>query len=269
MIPLGILAASATSTFTFLLDQYPNAGAAFSLRKLRSAYAGSAIRVRRSSDNTELDIGFVNNILDTTTLTTFVGAGNGFVSIWYDQSGNGRNMSATTTALQPSIITSGSIITSNNKPAIYFNETGTNLYFFLNSGAGYAGTTYIFNVIKTSDTNFILYHAADSGAFIINVGTQGSADSGVNYNATIDSYYKNNILQTNPTTRGAVYNIVSTNSQILLSIKTLISNWGRFSISGYTSFQFDNYNQEIVLYYSTSQNITGINSNINSYYSIY
>jgi len=41
---------------------------AYSLRKLRSAYTGSAIRVRRSSDSTEQDIGFVNNELDTVSL---------------------------------------------------------------------------------------------------------------------------------------------------------------------------------------------------------
>jgi hypothetical protein len=173
------------------------------------------------------------------------------------------------TTLQPSIVTSGVIITSNNKPAIYFNESGTNLSFLLNGGALYAGTTYIFNVIKTSDTNFILYHSADSGSFILNVGTQGSSNTAVNFNATIDLYYKNNVTQISPTTRGEVYNIISTNTQILLSLRTFINNWIRFTISGYSSFQFDNYNQEIVIYSSTSQNITGINSNINSYYTIY
>ena len=40
-----------------LLDTNPGASVAYSLRKLSSAYAGSAIRVRRSSDNTEQNIG--------------------------------------------------------------------------------------------------------------------------------------------------------------------------------------------------------------------
>ena len=34
---------------SLLLDTYPNAAVAYSLRKLRTAYSGSAIRVRRSS----------------------------------------------------------------------------------------------------------------------------------------------------------------------------------------------------------------------------
>jgi len=60
---------------SYLLDTYNGAAAAYSLRKLRNAYAGSAIRVRRSSDNTSQDIGFdANGNLDTTSMLNFVGA---------------------------------------------------------------------------------------------------------------------------------------------------------------------------------------------------
>jgi len=56
-----------------LLDLYPNAAVAYSLRKLRTAYSGNAIRVRRSSDNAEQDINFVGGDLDTQSLLDFVG----------------------------------------------------------------------------------------------------------------------------------------------------------------------------------------------------
>ena len=60
---------------TPVLDDYSGAAAAYSLRKVRSAYTGSAINVRRSSDDTTQDIGFdANGDLDTTALTTFVNA---------------------------------------------------------------------------------------------------------------------------------------------------------------------------------------------------
>ena len=49
---------SQIQSFVGLLDTYPNAAAAYSVRKLRTAYTGSAIRVRRSSDNAEQNIGF-------------------------------------------------------------------------------------------------------------------------------------------------------------------------------------------------------------------
>jgi hypothetical protein len=54
-----------------------NSSAAYSLRKLRTAYTGPAIRVRRSSDNTEADIGFTaSGDLDQTALMAFVGSQN-------------------------------------------------------------------------------------------------------------------------------------------------------------------------------------------------
>lgn len=65
------------ATATYLLDTYTGANNAFSLRKLNGAYSGSAIRVRRSGDNTEQNIGFnANGNLDTTSLLSFVGSYN-------------------------------------------------------------------------------------------------------------------------------------------------------------------------------------------------
>ena len=58
-------------TDTLLLDSFPTQGAAFSLRKLRTNYTGNCLRVRRSDTNTEQDIGFVNNFLDTASIQTF------------------------------------------------------------------------------------------------------------------------------------------------------------------------------------------------------
>ena len=82
---------------TPLLDTYSGAAAAYSLRLLDStAYVGSAIRVRRSSDNTEQDIGFnVFGELDTVSLLAFAGTGDAFVKTWYDQSGNSNDATQT------------------------------------------------------------------------------------------------------------------------------------------------------------------------------
>lgn len=67
----GILARPTSANL--LLDTYTNAAVAYSLRKLRTAYSGSVIRVRRSVDNAEQDIAFSGNDLDTTTMLDFVG----------------------------------------------------------------------------------------------------------------------------------------------------------------------------------------------------
>jgi hypothetical protein len=87
---------------TTLLATYSGATAGFSLRLIGDGnYTGSAIRVRRASDNTEQDIGFdANGDLDTSALTTFCTGTNGFIRTWYDQSGNTRNLVQTTTSRQ-------------------------------------------------------------------------------------------------------------------------------------------------------------------------
>jgi hypothetical protein len=87
-----------------LLDLYPGAAAAYSLRKLRAAYTGAAIRVRRSSDNAEQDIGFdANGNLNTVDLLAFVGSGDGFITKWYDQASNAiiNTLQQNTVGLQP------------------------------------------------------------------------------------------------------------------------------------------------------------------------
>lgn len=120
MIPVGILTAAATSSFSFLLDDYPNASIGVSLRKLRSAYTGFCIQVIREIDSATLNIGFVNNVLDTTTLSSFIGAGTGRVITWYDQSGNSNNLTKDAIFPAPKIVNSGVIYTSNSKPTILF-----------------------------------------------------------------------------------------------------------------------------------------------------
>lgn len=107
------------NSFTGILNKIsvPTA-TAYSLRLLNKDYTGNAIRVRRSSDNAETNIGFVNGKLDTATLLTFCGAGSGFVTTWYDQSGNGRNATQTTANNQPRIVNIGVLETLNGKVTV-------------------------------------------------------------------------------------------------------------------------------------------------------
>ena len=95
---LGITASgNDQTTHTYPYDAYTTSLAyAFSLRKLLSSYNGKAIKVKRSSDGTSLDIGFVNNSLDLVALQNFVSSGTGYVTTWYDQSGNGRHLDTVT-----------------------------------------------------------------------------------------------------------------------------------------------------------------------------
>lgn len=104
-----------------LLDVYSGAYGAYSLRRISSSYSGSAIRVRRSSDNAEQDIGFTTNgDLNVTALTSFVGSNNGFISKLYDQSTIGAHLEQPSGTLQPVIVLGGSVVYLNSKPAIRF-----------------------------------------------------------------------------------------------------------------------------------------------------
>ena len=111
---------------SFLLDGLTGSTAAFSLRKLKSSYVGNAIQVRRASDNTTQDIGFVNNQLDVTSLNTFCSGTDGFISIWYNQSDTNNNLVQAASNNQPIIYdSSNGIYLENGNPTIVFN---TSLY---------------------------------------------------------------------------------------------------------------------------------------------
>jgi len=113
--------------FVGLLDQYTGAAAGYSLRKL-SVNTTNVVRVRRSSDNAEDD--FTADEITDGTLLAWVGitaSDNGFVTTWYDQSGNGNNATQGTAANQPKIVNAGSLITSNGYTVIEYDGTDDNL----------------------------------------------------------------------------------------------------------------------------------------------
>ena len=280
---------------SLLLDLYPSAAVAYSLRKLRNAYTGSAIRVRRSSDNTEQDIGFVGNDLDTTALTTFVGAGNGFVVTWYDQSGNANNATQTTQANQPQIVSSGSLILENGKVSVNYDGTNDNL---ISSAYNFGETSYSsFVVSKSGGLNL-------QGRAIYSIKTIGTSQNGYlhlllrnNISNNFRSYYSSNganlnlLIQTPlnvfPATQNLISNIVPTSGNITFNLNSIQQdsdlaigqtlNNTIFLIGNYYvgASSLDNYYHqgtisELIIYMSNQQsNRTGIETNINTNYAIY
>lgn len=102
---------------TYVLDGFAKNPIELSLRRLRSN-AQYAIRVRRSSDNAELDIGFVGEHLNVAQLLSFCNGSNGFIRTWYDQSGNSNHVVQTTAGNQPRIVNTGVFDKIGSKPAI-------------------------------------------------------------------------------------------------------------------------------------------------------
>lgn len=101
---------------------------AYALRRISSTYRGPLITVRRSSDNVQRDIYYrPDGSLDITDLLAFVGAGNGFVTTWYDQTPRRTNLTQVTATLQPTIVSAGALLLRNGRPAILYNAASINL----------------------------------------------------------------------------------------------------------------------------------------------
>jgi hypothetical protein len=101
---------------------------AYSVRKLLPKYSGNCLRVRRSSDDGEQDFGFVSNFLDTASILTFVGAGNGFITKWYKQGGNAADAINLTAAVQPKIVDAGLLRTINGIASPFFGDNTSETY---------------------------------------------------------------------------------------------------------------------------------------------
>ena len=271
-----------------LLDLFPDAAAAYSLRKLRNSYSGSAIRVRRSSDNTEQDIGFVNNELDTVSLLSFVGSNTGFVIEWYDQSGNNNDSINTTVSTQPKIVDSGSVIMQGSKPAIHFDND-----WMMNNSKASSSTSTMFLAHKGTSTNkniAVVGLKANNGDAQVGVFYWDNQCIGLNAwngdswgfditNAQFNSPTLITVLikEGNITTNGSKY-FANSNEKSLTqkrgstNLNTVISD-GLFIGRGPTlgTETGDGLYQELVIYdddYSI-QNRSGIETNINNHYSIY
>jgi hypothetical protein len=259
---------------SLLLDLYPSAAAAYSVRKLRSAYSGSAIRVRRSSDNTEQDIGFSSGNLDTTALTTFCSGTDGFVTTWYDQSGNGANSTQTTAVNQPQIVSAGAVLLQGTKPTLRFDGTND---FMDGSGVTTGDPKSIFIPTKAISlpssevvifdsvtTNQALLYKAGGNVISIGFGTFTTTS----YTLTTN-YILYSILQNGSTSNA----FVDSTNQILTNqnLGTNAFNGLRIaSVRGTASLFYNGNIPEFVVWGSNqASNRTGIESNINTYYAIY
>ncbi|AYN57818.1 tail protein [Arthrobacter phage Eileen] len=134
---------------------------AWGTRKLVSGYSGALLRVRRSSDSTEQDIGQTAvGDLDTAALTTFVGANSAYVSKWYNQgtAGAAGDMAQATTTKQPRIVNVGTVDVKNGKPSAYFD--GTKVLSHSTPAILAAGVGSILHVASTRQANTMVFSEA-------------------------------------------------------------------------------------------------------------
>ena len=264
----GVIGGGGSSgSFTGLLDTYSGAAAAYSLRQLSSTYSGDAIRVRRSSDNTEQNIGFVNNELDTASLETFCSGTDGFVAIWYDQSGNANNVVQGTASIQPKIVASGSTILDNGKPII----TPVNLSSRLQLGSAIFNqdvTSFIVAKNPTSSINEKGIAFTFDGSRYLYAADNGGAGPATNLGGTVDNRLNGSTFPLT-ITRDSLHD-ATINQSLLTAVIGANNNLSVLTYLGWSSSWAMWDSQEIILYNNDeSANISGIETNINDHYSIY
>lgn len=258
------------SAATLLLDTYTGAAAAYSVRKLRTAYAGSAIRVREDSGDTELDIGFDSNgDLDTAAIATHCGSANGYVVTWYDQSGNANNATQSTLASQPQIYNGTAVITENGKPALNTSSTS-----FLTLGSTLSLTdmcilTYV-NRNTSRDAGMFIGDNTTTNNFVwdrlelnLSLRANGTDSSITGSTATGKKLYLLNRSSNACTLRINLSQTGTATNSGTLSVGSLMSAYSgnSFRMSG-------DYHEMIVWNSNQSTNLTGIETDLDNYYTI-
>jgi hypothetical protein len=196
----------------------------------------------------------------------------GYVTQWYDQSGNNRHATQTATGSQPLIVSSGSLVTENGRPAIRSNQSQLNLSSNFNVGKTYTilaalqNTGYTDTFLGTGTPYQYLYYWQDAST------TRQLVDGSVGITFPgVGTDFKVLTTVRNATVSSSLYK----NSNLL--------GTGSFTVNNDFSFRNllgDNYNpplynfigdvSEILVYNSDqSGNRSLIENNINNYYNIY
>jgi len=274
----------------YLLDTFPAAAAAYSLRQLRTGNT-NVVRVRRSSDNAEQD--FTATEVSDGTLASWVGAGNnGFVRILYDQSGNGLHLGQTTTANQPGIVGSGALITEGVRVCLDFDGTNDQLNTAseipLPSPLG-SNVISVFRLTQGIDANFrTVYELANiqrcafQDTNLGGLAFAGWPDAGTTTIAPTQYVTHTTLRQLlsvsydggNPSV-ASNYSVRRNSQDLIISQGNTASGLGRTAglsigsrnnASQLTALKF----QEMIVYPETqSANIAAIEANINAHYNIF
>ena len=258
-----------------LLDSYPDAAAAYSLRKLRTDYTGPAIKVRRTVGTpSNTDIGFVDDELDTASLLSFANGGDVFVAKWYDQSGNVNDVAQVSASAQPKIVSSGVVVTTSGNYAIDFSGATKTLVnaTFNNS----TQVSSVFTIVKsTSLAPQVItdgvdlasrqvsgYYAGSPSVFAINKGVTIKSAVPINTNINLLStffdvnsdLYLNGVQILNSVDAGS-------NTREGFTLGSALGSAASFEGSIFEVIVFDQQNK--------SSDRVGIETNINTHYTIY
>jgi hypothetical protein len=258
------------------------AAAAYSLRKVKATYSGDAVRIRRSSDDIEVDVAFdsddkvsassaITNIAEQggesgqttdTTLGDFISGTDAFVHTWYDQAGS-NDATQATDANQPKIAENGALLADG----LDFDGTDS-----LVTGSFSASQPItIFSVTETDVTTGtrIVESETNTNLFYYGSSVQIGFTSGANLNSAVGGYSINVPYLLTHLANGSSSKIFRNSSEIASGNAGTNSFAGSLHIGGSTNHLNGRF-RELVIYDSDqSDNRFKIESNINNYYSLY
>lgn len=132
------------AAFVGPLDEYETGlmGAWSVARRLLASYSGPLIRVRRSSDDEEMDVmSQADGSLDGVAVLSFCGGASGWVRRVYDQSGLGRDLVQASGSAQRRIVNAGVLVTLGGTAAMEATANNTQGYATSTFSPTYDGTT--------------------------------------------------------------------------------------------------------------------------------
>lgn len=248
-----------------LLNSFPGSAAAYSLRKLGSSYSRSAVLVQDNVGGAPKAIAFdSSNNLDSAELIAYGGINDVFVSVFYDQSGNGNDLIQNSSSVRPKIYdgSTQSVVVNNTKASLSFAAGD----FMADTGWNGASTSYIFNVLQSNGGNISPRIGVDVGSFTEYYGLGVSGNNGASSaGITSLSQFSNGVPI--GATRGVMWDAMQ--SQNVLTVSGDFSSWtGGFGLtrSGQKMYELG---QEFIIYNADkSSERTGIESNIGNYYGL-
>jgi len=275
-------------TGTLLLDLYPGASAAYSLRQLRTAYEGPAIKVRREVDGALLNIGFVDGDLDTASLLAFAAGTNGYASVatWYDQSGDSpgtRNFTQVAASKMPQIVVNNVLVVDSSGNPAFSSENVSGFNFQTPSVNLFPASTDAYSLFTTnvmsSDTSsqyFSLYGTtapypfrwpkAGTNSRVQNYATDGSFSLPL-IGIETNTHYVQSFIRT-PSTAQVFANSVG--GAELTGLNPPVTDQSNILYYSFSSLSLKAKTQEFIIYPSNqSANRRAIETNANNYWSIY
>lgn len=261
-----------TSSGSYIVDIY-SPKVALGLRKLSST-ATKCIRIRRSSDGLEQDIGFSGDDLDTSSMLSFIGGGGANCVKVYNQGTGGSTYDASnsTVSTQGVIATTGTIEQDTSKPCINLDISSRAPYQM--GSTINANTVFFVGRITTQRTiNYIVGNESPASGLFLNgsfTGVNGFGGfDGTNLYSLSGEDLNRHICYSN-TRSGNLYLSTDGGSENNLGSFSVISVdliAGR-SAAG-TVYMAGKFQECIIFDTDESANKTEIEDNINSYYSVY